>query len=160
MEGQQWLDWVSRFTHVATAITLIGGSVFTAFVLLPAAQKLDQPAHDTLAGAIAARWKRFVHIGILLFLISGLYNYVRAIDSHRGDGLYHMLLGIKMLLALAVFFVAAALVGRSAKLDGIRRNRAKWLRVLILLATIIVAISGFVKVRGVPAASPQPTITE
>ena len=144
MEGQQWLDWVSRFTHVATAITLIGGSVFTAFVLLPAAQKLDSSSHDTLAGAVAARWKRFVHVGILLFLISGFYNYIRAIDSHRGDGLYHALLGTKMLLALGVFFLASALVGRSAKLEGIRQNRAKWLRVLILIATIIVAISGFV----------------
>jgi hypothetical protein len=55
-----------------------------------------------------------------------------------------------MLIALAVFFLAAALVGRSEKLAAIRADRAKWLKVLVLLAATIVAISGFVKVRGVP----------
>ncbi len=154
MEGQQWLDWVSRFVHVATAITLIGGSVFSAFVLLPAAQTLDQTPHERLAAAIAARWKRFIHLGIVLFLVSGLYNYVRAIGQHNDDPLYHALLGIKMLLALVVFFLAAALVGRSKALEGLRRRRATTLRVLILLATVIVAISGFVKVRGPAATDP------
>ena len=147
------LDTLSRIVHIATAITLVGGSVFSLFVLLPSARQLSDDAHDQLRTAVTSRWKRFVHAGILLFLLSGFYNYVRAIPQHRGDGLYHALLGTKMLLALVVFFLAAALVGRSAKLEPIRRNRATWLKVLVLLAAIIVAISGFVKVRGVVLSS-------
>ena len=96
------------------------------------------------------RWRRFVHIGIALFLISGFYNYMQAIPQHRGQGLYHALVGTKMLLALGVFFLAAALVGRSEKLEPMRQNRGKWLKVLVVLSAAIVAISGFVKVRGVP----------
>lgn len=145
------IDIISRIVHVGTAITLVGGSVFTAFVLLPSAKELDDEAHNQLAAAIKNRWKRFVHPGVLLFLLSGFYNYIRAIPNHRGDGLYHGLVGTKMILALGVFFLAAALVGRSPKLEPIRQQKAKWIKVIVLLAAIIVSISGFVKVRGVPA---------
>jgi len=67
---------------------------------------------------------------------------------HEGDGLYHGLIGTKMLLAFAIFFIASALVGRSAKLQAMRDNRAFWLKTIVLMAAVIVAISGFVKVRG------------
>jgi uncharacterized membrane protein len=146
-----WIvDVISRIVHVGTAITLVGGSVFMLWVLMPSAKELSDETHQKLATAITSRWKRFVHIGIALFLISGIYNFVRALPNHRGDGLYHALIGTKILLALAVFFIAAALVGRSASLEPIRRNRAKWLKILVTLAAVIVIISGFVKVRGMP----------
>ncbi|MEM9585781.1 MAG: hypothetical protein AAGA03_00755 [Planctomycetota bacterium] len=145
----QWLDTLSRITHVLTAITLVGGSIFTLMVLMPAAKTLSQDSHDQLRDAIGGRWKRFVHGGIGLFLLSGFYNYVRAIPAHKGDGLYHALLGTKMLLALGVFFLASALVGRSQGLARIRQNRGKWLKVLVAIAVVIVSISGYVKVRGV-----------
>ena len=151
-EEQMWMvDVVSRIVHVATAITLVGGSMFTLWVLMPAARELSDEVHHKLAAAITSRWKRFVHVGVTLFLISGLYNYVRAIPQHRGDGLYHALVGTKMLLALGVFFIAAALVGRSSALESMRQDRGRWLKILVTLALVIVAISGFVKVRGVPA---------
>ncbi len=147
-----WIDVLSRIVHIATAITLVGGSIFTLMVLLPSAGELDESPHRQLATAIGGRWKRFVHIGVTLFLATGFYNYYRAGLLHKGDGTYHMLIGIKMLLAFAVFFLAAALVGRSEKLATFRANRSKWLTVLVLLAAIIVAISGYAKVRGVPKA--------
>ena len=148
------IDIISRIVHVGTAITLVGGSVFTAFVLMPSAKELSDQSHKQLAASIKSRWKRFVHPGIVLFLISGLYNYYRAIPEHKGDGLYHAMMGTKILLALVVFFIAAALVGRSEKLEPIRQQKAKWIKVLVLLAAIIVAISGFVKVRGLPKTLP------
>ena len=148
------LDTVSRVVHISTAIVLVGGSVFTLLVLMPAAKQLPDEPHGQLAEAITGRWKRFVHIGVSLFIISGVYNYVRALPNHQGDALYHALLGVKMLLALGVFFLAAALVGRSTKLELIRRNRCTWLTVLVFLAAVIVAISGYVKVRGIPTPGP------
>ena len=143
-----WIDVLSRIVHVGTAITLVGGSLFTLLVLMPSAKELGDDAHNQLAAAVSSRWKRFVHIGVLLLLVSGLYNYLRAIPHHKGDGLYHALVGTKMIMALGVFFLAAALVGKSPKLQAIRDNRGKWLKILVLLATVIVCISGYVKVRG------------
>lgn len=151
------IDVISRIVHVATAITLVGGSIFTLCVLLPAAKALSAEAHDALASAINGRWKRFVHLGILLFLVTGFYNYFNAMALHKGDGLYHALLGTKMLLAFVVFFIASALVGRSAKLEPMRKAKAKWLSMMVLFGLVIVGISGFVKVRGVPADLPAAT---
>lgn len=149
-----WIDVISRITHVSTAIALVGGSVFTLLVLMPSAKLLTDEQHAVLAEAVTGRWKKFVHLGIALFLISGLYNYSQAIPLHKGDGPYHMMLGIKMLLALVVFFFASALVGRSQKLAGIRANRKRWLTVVVAIAAVIVAISGYAKVRGVPDRPP------
>lgn len=145
------VDVISRVVHVSTAIALVGGSVFMLFVLLPAAAQLSTEEHDKLRGLINARWKKFVHFGILLFLVTGFYNYMQAIPNHKGDGLYHALLGTKILLALVIFFIASALVGRSPKFESMRRNRAKWLNIVVVLAAVIVAISGFAKVRGAPS---------
>ncbi len=153
------LDVLSRVVHVGTAIVLVGGSVFLVLVLLPAARELADRSREALTSAVTGRWKRIVHTGIGLFLISGLYNYMRAIPDHRGDGLYHALVGTKMLLALVLFFVAAALVGRSSKLEPLRRDRGRWLKLIVLLAAVIVAISGFVKVRG-PAGDREVTTSE
>ena len=97
------LDVLSRIIHVGTVIALIGGSTFTLLVLMPSARELSDETHNRLADAIQARWKRFVHIGVTLILISGLYNYVQAIPNHKGDSLYHALIGTKILVALVVF---------------------------------------------------------
>jgi uncharacterized membrane protein len=155
----QYVDVLSRIIHVGTAITLIGGSAFMVLVLLPSAKALPEEAHQQLAAGVGSRWKRFVHIGILLFLISGFYNYTRSIPNHQGDGLYHGLLGVKMLLAFVVFLIASALVGRSVKFESMRQNRGKWLRILVILAAVIVSISGYVKVRG-PVAEEPTTVAE
>ena len=144
------LDVISRIVHVLTAITLIGGSVFMAFVLGPAANALGDETHDKLREQVIPRWKKFVHGGIALFLISGLYNYMVMIPKHKGDGLYHGLVGTKIILALGIFFIGSALVGRSKTFEGMRAQRPKWLKILVLLAVIVVGISGFVTVRGIP----------
>ena len=53
------LDVLSRIIHVGTVITLIGGSAFTLFVLMPSARQLTDEAHDKLAAAVQSRWKRW-----------------------------------------------------------------------------------------------------
>lgn len=157
MDTEFVLAVISRIVHVLTAIVLIGGSIFTAFVLLPSVRQIDEAAHAKLSAAVVSRWRRFVHIGVLLFLVTGIYNYSIAIPQHRGDGPYHAMMGTKMLLALIVFFIASALVGRSARLEKIRQRRSTWLRVLALIAVVIVAISGYLKIRSIPTTL-EPTI--
>lgn len=145
---QLFIDTLSRVTHVSTAIALVGGTAFVLFVLIPATSALLDKEEKILRANVQQRWKRFVHVGILLFIVSGFYNYFRAVPDHRGDGLYHALIGTKILLAFGMFFIASVLVGRSSAFHSMRRNRVFWLRILVLLAFSIVAISGFAKVRG------------
>jgi uncharacterized membrane protein len=146
---------LTRILHVGTAIVVVGGTFFVRFVLFPAAtQNLSDDAHARLRGAVMGTWKKIIHIGIALFILTGAINYYRVIaqGSHKGDSLYHALLGTKILLALGIFFIAEALVGRSSAFEGLRRNAPKWLLANLLLASIIVAVSGFLRVRGVPGA--------
>jgi uncharacterized membrane protein len=150
------LSILSRWTHVGTAIVLVGGTCFLRFVLAPAAAQLSDDQHAKLKELVLSRWKMFVHIGIGLFILSGFYNYlVVTRPQHQGDKAYHMLVGIKILLAFVVFFFAEALVGRSKAFEGMRKNAKRWQTVIILLAAIIVGISGYVKVAlpAKPAAA-------
>ena len=158
-----WIAVLSRVAHVGTAIVLVGGSVFTLFVLLPSASKLSSESQKALSEGVAKYWKRFVHAGILFLIVSGLYNYMHSIPNHKGDGLYHALIGAKIILAFIIFFLATALVGKSSKLEGIRKDRKKWLSVVVLLGAIIVSISGFVKIRppkGAAETSKTPAVSE
>lgn len=148
------VDILSRWIHVGTAIVVLGGSVFMRYVLMPAADPLPEDVHNDLRGRVMGTWRKFVGIGIGLFLLSGFYNYIRAIPAHKGDGLYHGLIGTKIILAFVVFFLASALTGRSAAFEGLRQQRKKWLAVTILLAAIVVALGGVAKV----AAKPKPPV--
>lgn len=159
------IDVVSRFVHVLTGITLLGGSLFSLLVLVPSLELAEAETKAKLKEKIGSQWKRIVHAGIALFLISGFYNYFKAMPLHKGDGLYHALVGTKIILALGLFFVASALVGRSAAFEGFRRDSNKWLKVICLIGIVIVAISSFVKIRGPkvehqPATISNPPVTE
>ncbi|MBL8820443.1 MAG: redoxin domain-containing protein [Planctomyces sp.] len=148
-----WIAVVSRWTHVGTAIVLVGGTVFLRFVFTPAVERLSEAERTSVTSHVQSLWKRFIHIGILLFLVSGFYNYlVVALPSHKGDKLYHPLIGTKILLGFGMFFIASALVGRSAKFEVMRRNAKFWQTVILVLAAVIVGISGFAKVtlKGKP----------
>lgn len=142
------IDVASRIFHILTAIVLLGGSTFMLLVLLPELKAADDSLRSHMVTNLRNRWRKLVHPGIALFLITGFYNYFRAMPNHKGDGLYHALIGTKIILALGVFFLASVLVGRSATFEGMRANNSKWLALMCLLGLVIVAMSGFVKVKS------------
>lgn len=156
----EWLDILSRWIHVGTTIVLVGGSVFLRFVLTPAASRLPEAEHNALRERVISLWKRFVHGGILLFLLSGFYNYlVVTMPKHKGEPLYHALMGTKILLAFVVFFIASALVGKSSAFQKLRDNRNTWLAILILLSAVIVGIAGFLKIHQFEPKTEQASAT-
>jgi len=149
MDGDFVLAVLSRWIHVGTAIVLVGGTTFMKLVVAPS---LGGQATEVMT-EIRRRWKKFVHGGIALLLFTGFFNYLYlGAAAHKGDKLYHPLIGIKILLAFVVFFLASALVGRSAGTQKFRDNSGKWMTVVVLLSALIVAISGFIKVRPLPGA--------
>jgi len=153
---QLLIDVLSRWTHIGTVITVLGGSVFMRFILMPATAGLSDEEHAAFRERVMNRWKRVVHAGILLFIVSGFYNYFRAIPLHKGDRLYNPLIVIKILLAFVIFFFASALVGRSPAFQSIRDNAKKWLGLIIILGAIIVGISGYAKVALKPTSGSNP----
>jgi uncharacterized membrane protein len=148
MEPTTLIDILSRWAHVGAAIVLVGGSVFMRFMLMPAAAELPDDEHQALRQRIIQRWKQVVMIGIALLLLSGFWNYYRKGKTSEAElnGLYHGLMGTKILLAFGAFFLASALTGRSPALEKFRTDARKWLLVLIALTATVVAIAGFLKV--------------
>lgn len=155
------VDILSRWLHVISAIVLMGGSIYTRFVLMPAAAQLPDAEHAQLRDAIRRSWAKTVGAAIGLLLLSGFFNYFRAIKGDvKPSSLYHALIGTKMLLSLAVFFLASALSGKAAAFEGIRKNARTWLGVTIALAAIIVALGSVVKVGGRTIGAKPVTATE
>ena len=152
MDVELLIPLISRWAHIGTAIVLVGGTTFFRFVVMPALG--DE--NPELIEKIRNGWKKFVHGGIAVFIVSGFYNYIKAIPLHKGDGLYHMLVGTKMLLAFFVLFIASALVGRTAGTQKYRDGAKQWTGIMLLVAATIVGISGFVKIRGIQEKPSDP----
>jgi hypothetical protein len=147
---------VSRWLHLFGAITAVGGAIFVLLVVLPASRVLSPEAREAFHAAARARWSKIVMLAIALLLLSGLFNFF-AIVKAFGPELprwYHPLFGIKFLLALAVFAIASLLAGRTTLAQRLRTNMKFWLTLNVLLAALIVAISGVMRTAHppVPAA--------
>jgi uncharacterized membrane protein len=144
------LALAARWAHILSAIVAVGGTVFARFVLMPAAaQTLDDDAHGNLRLTLTARWQKIIHVCILLFLLSGFYNYLAITRfQHVDQPLYHMLFGIKFLLALAVFVLAVGLTSNKAWAAGLRANARRWMALLVVLAVAVVLLSSVM--RGLP----------
>ena len=136
------MDYLSvffRWFHIGPVILLVGGFAFWRYAVIPALSEDASDFTDRLAG----KWKMWTYILISLILISGVYQV--AVRIRIMPPIWHMLFFVKLLLAIGVFFLASALVGRSRGLQPIRDNRAKWLSITVILAALIVLVSGVMR---------------
>ncbi len=161
MQDVDMLVLVSRWIHIMAAIAALGGAAFMLVAYLPAAgAALDENARERLREAVAARWGRVVHGAIAALLITGGFNFVRLAMPPKVDPMpYHAIFGVKFFLALGIFAIATALVGRSPAFDGIRRQARRWLSILLALGALIVLLSGLlnqVRNAGPRVADPTP----
>ena len=90
--------------------------------LLPAVAELPESQRPALHEAIRSRWSKWVMGAILFLLISGFYNFFTLTGRYQLPKAYHMLFGIKFLLALAIFTLASFLTGRTAVAQRMRQN--------------------------------------
>ncbi len=152
---------VSRWFHIVAAIVTVGGAAYLRFALLPsAAQTLEEETHKRLREALRARWARVVHASIALLLLTGAINFVILTTPAKIDPMpYHAIFGVKFLTALLLFVIATALVGRSQAFAKVRRRNRAWLNALLVLAGVIVLLSGLLgQIRAAhQASSDRPT---
>jgi uncharacterized membrane protein len=158
------LTILSRWAHIIAAVTAVGGAFFMRLVLLPAARDtLSDENHGQLQQAVLKRWKMIVHTAIALLIISGGYNLYLSMQDHISQGTYHMIFGVKLLGALAVFFLAIALTGKSAAFAPIRQQRIRWTGIVCVLGLLIIMLSGILRYFPDPqqttVVEPAPTAT-
>src|SRR4029453_7847294 len=101
---------ILRYMHILGAIALMGGTIFMRFALRPVVVSLPPDTKATIHEQVRSRWSKFVMLASALLLISGIFNLALAgqyvfkpiFGTEKG---YHMVVGIKFLLALPIFFI-------------------------------------------------------
>lgn len=149
------LDFVGlvlRVLHTTGAATLLGGLIYMRFVLAPTAAGTAEA--DTLFAGRRGVWARCVAAATLLLLVSGLWNFYRTYTAVELPPAYHMAFGLKFLIALAVFAIAALLAGKTGAAQRLRQRLVLWLNVA-LVATLVVFVLGAV-LRQVPRQAKAP----
>jgi putative copper export protein len=135
---------LSRAIHIVCAIILGGGIFYMRSVL----------AYSGPDACFAGRrqvWSRWVMVASTLLIVSGLYNFMAIVaESKLPDHKalppdYHMLFGIKVLLSLAVMFIAAIVAGKSAGAEKARARISRWLNVGWFCVMAIVIIGAMMR---------------
>lgn len=144
MEDVNVLLLISRWIHVSAAIVAVGGAAYARFTLLPtAARVLDGDQRQRLVEAVRARWAPVTYSCVALLLLSGIFNFVTLAILPKVEPFpYHAIFGVKLIAALAVFLVSSMLIGRSPALAAVQRRKETWLSVVLILAGLIVLLSG------------------
>jgi uncharacterized membrane protein len=154
VDNIDFVSLVSRWLHILAATTAVGGTIFSRFALLPAVGALADDQRSILMEGIRTRWSKFVAASILFLLVSGLYNFMMIVRSYDLPKPYHMLFGIKFILAFVIFMVASLLSGRTELAKRVRANARLWLNVNVALAVVVICLSGVL--RALPHAPKEP----
>ena len=136
---------VVRLLHIAFAVILAGGAIYQLFVVQPLLQTLDGEQRRDMREKLAARWRPIVVAALVILLLSGLMNFlmfkVPQYRGHSSAGIYHGLIGAKIVLALGVMHVMTMLALPGEKFDKKYRERAGfWLGLAVAMLSGIIIL--------------------
>ncbi len=144
--GPDPVTLVSRWLHILGAVTLLGGGIFVRLVLMPSAAVLPAEAHDQLRAGVRSRWSKILGALIAILLLTGFYNYLtKGVVDHKGQALYHALMGTKIILAFVVFFLGSLLAGKTGLAQKLQAKASLWLGVTLAMGIAIVMIAGYLR---------------
>ena len=147
------VDLLLRWIHILSAIILVGGTFYQRFALLPALASIQSSPKDEVAEACRGPWAKWVMATSGLLLLSGLVNAVGIIKQYELRGVYHGLVAVKLVVALAIFWISAMLAGRSSSAQKFREKITLWLTVNVVLSVSIVCLGGYMRMERVENSS-------
>ena len=146
------LDLILRWMHIFGAIMLVGSTIYMRCVYVPAKLQSGEEPGQAYSECQRTLWSRLVMIASAQLLFSGIVNLVLIVKANDFDktefyGIsYHMLLGIKFLIAMVVLFLAAVIAGRSSLAQKLRQKERTWLTINMVLAIIVVCLAGVMRI--------------
>lgn len=149
------IGYALRVLHLLAAILMAGGIFYIGLVLIPALRRLPPETADEVRAAVRARWAMLIGIAALVLIATGMYNYLANVRGWQMPKYYHMVFGIKFLLALIVFFLASLLAGRTGLAEKMRAKAGGMTQVLIVLVLVIVALAAVMRMAH-NAREPKP----
>lgn len=146
MDANYWIAIASRVLHILSTAILIGGLCYLRLVVTPSMITSDDSAQAFFSGRRAA-WARWVMIATAFLILSGLYNLLFAtiFPHEKLPAKYHMLFGIKFLLSLYIFFVAAALAGTTSLAERMRSSARVWLNSALVAAVVLLTLAAVLR---------------
>jgi uncharacterized membrane protein len=164
-----WFALALRWLHLVAAMTVVGGTIFMRFALVPSVTELTDEERKSLHEKIRSRWAILVAASVAFLLISGLTNFVLFLNESKTapwdqwsltyNSLYQFVFGAKFALAMVVFFIASALAGRGEATKKFRQDARWWMTINLILALIVVALSGVLRFTHVGPTLPKPVAT-
>jgi uncharacterized membrane protein len=148
MTSIELISLVSRWFHILAGMTAVGGVIFLRCVVVPSVSTLPKDQFGPLHNQLRPRFARLVAFSIAFLLLSGLVTFGIYASQYVLPKWYHMVWGIKFLIALVIFFLLSALAGKSALAEKLRQNIKLWLNVTILLSVIVVCLSGVLRMAN------------
>ncbi len=159
-ENLDYLAILFRWLHILPAIAAVGGTIFMRVAYVPAVAALPDAERATLQAGIRQRWAKVVMASIAFLLASGFYNFITIAKTLPPSvkPFYHSMFAVKFLLAMGIFFIASAMVGRSAAFDKMRQDPRRWLTINMTLAILLVCISGVMRITRDAIAKQPPAV--
>jgi uncharacterized membrane protein len=164
-----WFALALRWFHLVAAMMIVGGTIFMRFALVPAGSALSDEPRKLLLEQLRSRWAKLVAASVAFLLISGLINFVLFISESKTppwdewrqtyNSLYQFVFGAKFALAMVVFFIASALAGRGEATKKFRQDAMWWMTVNLILALIVVALSGVLRFTHIGPTLPKSATT-
>ena len=146
-------DVAMRIVHITGVVILVGAVVFARYVVMPSSDALTDP-QPRFVEAIRSRLAKLIPFGVAAILVSGFYNYLHnQMSLHKGQPFYHAIMGVKLILAFAVFFFASALTGKSKAFEFLRNKADAWMGVVVIAALIIIGLAAVL--GAIPDVSSQ-----
>ena len=136
---------LSRVIHIFGAIVLVGGLFYLRSVVTPSPAAANAVNVDQIFGGRRATWAKWVGIATLLLIVTGLWNYINIIKTYDVASSYHMIVGLKILAALALFLLAALLAGRTAAAETLRQKMRIWLGICLVLGILTVVLGSVLR---------------
>ena len=138
---------ISTLVHVIVAFFIAGTLLFQWRAIHPAVSAAADA--EKVRETIRSHWAPVMRIGMVLLIGTGVYQLMvlgmpkaELQKSSEAAWLsYHMLFGIKFLLAMAILFIGNAMVGKSAALASIREKAPMWLGLACAMVIAVIVIS-------------------
>ena len=125
-----------RWLHFTSMATLVGGILYGRFVMTSSISTLAPDARDAFDRGAASGYRPLVLASVIGLIVSGTYNLLTN-PGHTPK--YHMLLGIKLMLALHVFAVAFLITQPK------NPRRTRMMTGTLVSGLIILAISAYLR---------------
>lgn len=136
----------SRSLHLFAAIMAVGGAIFIRRVVNPAIREsLTTDGDESFVNTLLRRCSILVYVSIVVVIITGFWNMTMTLPGHQGQSTYHVLFGIKLILAVVLLFLTVLLAGSKPLAAHVRTGGSWWIAASILVAIGIVVVSSILK---------------